>query len=379
MRKHISLILIAAAIFSLTSCNTIGVLVRDNIGTESSVTTPTTKPTQTQETTPAPTDPQSQNAVQEYWNRTWYGGIFLTEKTGKYELFTDTDAYIFFDLDAKGEGSLILYLYGGEKPFAVIDGFVRSETFFSNSGYVLDCAIGSAEFNVNVTYDYDDQISIQWQDYTDEDGDSFEYELCFKPWGTDWEEQKEYSLALFPPGYELYLERLENGKGPLYDAAGPLQVIDTPLLPSHGNTIDDDDDDINPTPGGMDVVHFDGFDMYYSLNDFELGDGQYVYLGNDDIYITIYEFVSYEAIELEIMLLEAKENHVVSETTIAGFDTVVYEYVDLWGDHCVDYVVYFDDWHSDSCGVHISAWSVTGEALQMDAFIALINSITPTA
>lgn len=149
-----------------------------------------------------------QTELQAYWNRPWYGILYVENANGSFAEAKHMDLHMTVEADADGEAVLCLYIDPDEKPFAAARGTVTMEGFTTESGMVLDRNVGQ-EYKL-VGTNYQDMYALM-HTYTAPDGSVLEYLVYVKPWGETWEDAVKAGHVV-PPGYHLsYEEALSEG------------------------------------------------------------------------------------------------------------------------------------------------------------------------
>ena len=84
------------------------------------------------------TDSGTASALQQQWNGTWYGCLYVSDATGDFagvpsDLY---DAYMVVDVDKAGKGQFSVYLTGTEKAFAVANCEAKESGLYAIDGTV---------------------------------------------------------------------------------------------------------------------------------------------------------------------------------------------------------------------------------------------------
>lgn len=153
--------------------------------------------------------------LQSYWNRPWYGLMYVENATGSFEGTEHMDVHMTVKADADGSAALCLYIDPDARPFAAAHGKVDADGFTTQSGMVLDSNVGQ-EYKL-VGTNYEDMYALM-HTYTAPDGSVLEYLVYVKPWGASWED----AIAanhIIPPGYSLSYEAAlaEGAQSPVAD------------------------------------------------------------------------------------------------------------------------------------------------------------------
>ena len=161
--------------------------------------------------------------LQNYWNGTWYGVMSTIEGTGKYEDGTpNEDMYMVVEIDAGGSGTYTVY-DGGLDIWAEAECMANEESLIAISGELAyspePMDLSEWSFYVN---NYATGYCVMSAVFVDFDGDTFELDLRFKPWGADWEEDIDFGrAAIYPPGYYEYWGKVMNGEPSPFGDFGP--------------------------------------------------------------------------------------------------------------------------------------------------------------
>ncbi|MDL2214256.1 DUF5640 domain-containing protein [Clostridia bacterium OttesenSCG-928-O13] len=165
------------------------------------------------------------NALQQWWNGSWYGYIYLPTADGAWEELEDGwwDCFATIDSDASGTGSIFLWDDGGELGNVELQiteyGVGDAGVAMSEGGHFNKMEIGHADWIIDPgtnTQTYEHLIIIDGT-FEDPDGSEyggFMYEIWLRPWGMLWDDASEEDL---PPGYyDWYLDRY----------TGPMPTMD---------------------------------------------------------------------------------------------------------------------------------------------------------
>ncbi len=157
--------------------------------------------------------------LQRQWNGTWYGFMMFNGGTGAYEEGAgDADMYMVVDIDAEGSGTFTVYsaysmgewgkgaCIAREDVLEVVDGELTSSPE----------PMVPADWTFYRVQDSENKI-VNTSDFTDFNGDTFNYSLFFKPWGADWQDEVDSGRPVYPPGYDEYVEKINNGEPSPFD------------------------------------------------------------------------------------------------------------------------------------------------------------------
>jgi hypothetical protein len=164
-----------------------------------------------------------------WWEGDWYGWWIVTDATGEYEDLIDNywDACATIEVDGT-TGNIAIWDENTSRDELLADveiefeeGFGDHGCFASKSGQFMDGDVLYYDWLVDSNGDdasaIEDMICISGT-YTDDAGDSFDYYIFLRPWGTEWDDVDgvEFSDApyedMMPSGYDSwYLPLIESG------------------------------------------------------------------------------------------------------------------------------------------------------------------------
>lgn len=193
------------------------------------------------------TSPTNFNAVGidlDWWQGDWYGWWIMHDGTGDWAdqpdkglRFWDTCARIYTFPDGTGylelwdedneEGSCFAGANLSFSPGSTDAGILQNTdgTFWSQDLVPGEWYVDAGDMPMGITID--NAICIAGI-YTDENGDSFQYEIYLRPWGTEWEDVRNLDSDDMPysnmmPGYydSWYLPLIRSGVTEAPDKVGP--------------------------------------------------------------------------------------------------------------------------------------------------------------
>ena len=155
------------------------------------------------------------SALEQQWDGTWYGIMYVGEATGDFSGIPceDYDIYTIIDVDADGKGTLDVYLDGVEDAFASASCEAKD--------YGIDTVAGTIAGGVEI-----DPGNWMWRQSPDwpgkyvimdtiEYGDScFEYYIFIRQWGDSWQADVDTDFEMVPPSWEIYEAAIANGELP---------------------------------------------------------------------------------------------------------------------------------------------------------------------
>ncbi len=163
----------------------------------------------------------SANNVQEKWNGSWYGYLYLSEAFGEWAEYEDDlyDAYMVIDVDKNGEGTMAIFLEDNDQQ--TVDSYIIADEyhFEVTEGEFWDYTLDPAQWWIGISPIDDGNLIVISDFYADPElteNDGFEYMFCFRPWGELWaKEEKEVNSSKpgskLPPGYDDYVVAIKNG------------------------------------------------------------------------------------------------------------------------------------------------------------------------
>lgn len=162
-----------------------------------------------------PAAPAGPSAIQQQWNGTWYGVMYVGEATGDFSGIPSDfyDIYTVVDVDESGKGTLDVFLAGVEDAFASMS--CQAED------YGIDAIEGTIAGGVEIVpSNWMFRQSPDWPGKyvimdTIEDGDSlFEYYIFIRQWGDSWQADVDTDFEMVPPSWADYEEAIANGEAP---------------------------------------------------------------------------------------------------------------------------------------------------------------------
>ena len=174
--------------------------------------------------TSAPSDSGAVDAaelsdIQRQWNGTWFGFMMFNSGTGAYEDGAgDADMYMVVDVDAGGNGSFTVYSAYNMSEWGKGSCVAREGVLEVIEGELMSSPepMVPADWTFYQAQDSDDKI-VNTSDFTDNNGDTFNYSLFFKPWGADWQDEVDSGRPTYPPGYEDYIAKVNAGEPSPFD------------------------------------------------------------------------------------------------------------------------------------------------------------------
>jgi hypothetical protein len=160
--------------------------------------------------------PDGLTAAQEIWNGTWYGLLWITDGSGEYEDFAGdiSDAYMVLQIEADDSGNLSIFQ--GDDEDAMVGAYITVDEkgIDLTEGMLWDMDLDADDWSVLLTPMSNGTYVSFGSTYVDPEltkNDWFEYDFRFRPYGDIWEEQSEGNSGKVPPGYDEYLQALEDG------------------------------------------------------------------------------------------------------------------------------------------------------------------------
>lgn len=174
-----------------------------------------------------PTETETAPEVPDWWNGDWYGWWQIENSTGdlpnewydafaQIEVLSDGSVYItLWDEDFSRDDPM------GEGAFLHEEGETELGRLVSEAGYFFYDELEPEEWIIEPDeYIYSDFIGIEG--HHDAEGESFDYVIFLRPWGTVWDDVEEENLPYFYENW--YLPLIEAGE-PMPDAI-PQEVLD---------------------------------------------------------------------------------------------------------------------------------------------------------
>lgn len=162
-----------------------------------------------------PSAPAGPSAIQQQWNGTWYGVMYVGEATGDFSGIPSDfyDIYTIVDVDENGKGTFDVYLAGVEDAFASASCEAKD--------YGIDAIKGTIAGGVEIVpSNWMFRQSPDWPGKyvimdTIEYGDSlFEYYIFIRQWGDSWQADVDTDFEMVPPSWADYEEAIANGEEP---------------------------------------------------------------------------------------------------------------------------------------------------------------------
>jgi hypothetical protein len=163
----------------------------------------------------APQAGTQEMSVQERWNGSWYGYIWITEAYGDWADVEDyfDDAYMAIDVDEDGDGTMAIFI--GDEEVQSIDTYIFADSnhFEVTDGVFWDMTLDPDIWWFALSPVNDGNLVVIGDSYIDPElsgGDGFDYMFCFRPFGELWV-QEEKSSDMLPPSYENYAAAIKSG------------------------------------------------------------------------------------------------------------------------------------------------------------------------
>ena len=162
-----------------------------------------------------PAAPAGPSAIQQQWNGTWYGVMYVGEATGDFSGIPSDfyDIYTIVDVDESGKGTLDVFLAGVEDAFASMS--CQAED------YGIDAIEGTIAGGVEIVpSNWMFRQSPDWpgkyviMDTIEYDDSLFEYYIFIRQWGDSWQADVDTDFEMVPPSWADYEEAIANGEEP---------------------------------------------------------------------------------------------------------------------------------------------------------------------
>lgn len=319
----------------------------------------------------------AQNTLQQQWNGTWFGCLYVSDATGDFAGIPSDfyDAYMTVNVDAQGKGTLNIYLSGVDAAFAS----ASCEAYESGLNATDGMIAGGVSINANNwTFlpmpDYPDQYTMG-----DEisDGDSFfKFSLFVKKWGNSWQAEIDSNFAITPPSVGWYETAIANGEQP------PLGGSNAP----GGST----------TPAQSGDQTGNGFDFSGPTATFDFGnDGMVVFtyptdgftydeywenLANEDQSLTISFMGDWSESDIQADLdrfesTAGSDDYSMKKITVAGYEATRMTYSDSMG-YTVETLINFGTDANTYQGIRVIVVSYDSfDACVSDTVEAIIASV----
>lgn len=160
--------------------------------------------------------------VQEKWNGSWYGYIYIEEAFGEWDEYEDEifDAYMVIDVDENGNGTMAIFL--GDDENQTIDTYILADEnhFEVTEGEFWDCPLNLSQWWLALSPIDDGNLVVISDTYIDpelSEDDGFDYMFQFRPWGELWEKEEQAKQegsvvgSKLPPNYKDYLATIMEG------------------------------------------------------------------------------------------------------------------------------------------------------------------------
>ena len=156
------------------------------------------------------------SALQQQWNGTWYGAMYVYEAEGDFSgIPTDdvVDCYMVVDVDEEGKGTFEVYFDEVfDEPYAVAECQAYDYGMDTTGGTIVDMLdMDTYNWMFRPVPDYPDRYTIT--DSIEYDDSLFEYTLFFKQWGKSWQDEIEGD-EIVPYFVEDYEAAIANGELP---------------------------------------------------------------------------------------------------------------------------------------------------------------------
>lgn len=340
-------------------------------------------------------DTDSAGGIQEKWNGSWYGYLYLVEAFGEWEEHEDGiyDAYMVIDVDEGGNGTMAIFLEDEE--IQTVDSYILADEdhFEVTEGEFWDYELDPSQWWLGTSPVDDGNLIVISDTYIDPElteNDGFEYIFQFRPWGELWEqEENEVNEgkpgSKLPPGYDDYITAIRSG------TEDPNAFKGSSNNQPNGGTSDDNSADIEGIAGlpgaefSGEVESFTegGVSIHYPQG-LRAAIGTYGGVSvtlSDECKVTA--IIESQAFSFEDMLtslesyLEYKDAQLYN-SIYNGYDCVVLIY-DKDDEHIADATITIYVYIEDGKQVRIngSKWAGTlDEMMQNHDFLAIMQNIT---
>ena len=213
MKRFYSFLLIAALLLGMTACG-------------KAARTPA----------PQPADETAADPVAAYWDGQWYGWWVIWEGTGVYAGYAGQWWDVAAEIDCDGTSATMLLWeqnFPKTNPLGEISLNIdadRSESEYgcavSTGGRFYTGPVEDGSFVIDpAEADYPDRLRFDGE-ITDENGDTFSYSVCIRPWGMLWDDVKAECPEELPRNYHNWYIALINAGKPIPDVLPEDSLID---------------------------------------------------------------------------------------------------------------------------------------------------------
>lgn len=321
--------------------------------------------------------PEGTSAIEEKWDGTWYGCMYVDSATDAYASMDGAsyDVYVVVDVNSAGMGAFNVYIGGASEAFASANCEATDTGLYASEGYIA----GNLDMNTyNWTFlpvtDYPDQYGMT--DMITDDSGTIDFLMSIKKWGVSWQGDADSGASLVPPSIESYEAAIASGEAPSYGEEGAAGTTTPAATGSSAGA--------EALTGDVDVYnYYDKLYITYPTDTFKIDEeaildtiaakdgsvtiGIIVQLNEGDHDSTMEYYDSYSSYD----------QYSTQDITVAGYEARMITYYDSWYGYCVDVHVNFGDRTGDMYGVNFSMCSEESmEVAMSDEVMAILNTLT---
>ena len=137
----------------------------------------------------------SDSMVQEKWNGSWYGFLYLSDAYGDWKEYDEDiyDAYMVIDVDEDGNGTMAIFI--GDDEGQTVDSYIFADEnhFEVTEGEFWDCGLTLSQWWLAISPVDEGHLVVISDTYIDSElteDDGFDYMFMFRPWGELWEQEE---------------------------------------------------------------------------------------------------------------------------------------------------------------------------------------------